>query len=177
MKYLFSILFACLLSACSGPDVRQYQSAEPKLDLVNYFSGVTDAWGMFQERDGTVTKRFYVEITGTYANGVLTLDEKFKYDDGTTSRRVWQLFNDGGGHWRGTADDVIGQAQGMVAGNALHWQYTLLLPVGDTSYEMQFDDWMFLIDQCTMINRASMRKFWIEFGQVTLTFRRRACAL
>jgi hypothetical protein len=41
---------------------------------------------------------------------------------------------------------------------------------------MQFDDWMFLIDRCTMMNRASMRKFGVEFGQVTLTFRRRACS-
>jgi hypothetical protein len=32
---------------------------------------------------------------------------------------------------------------------------------------MQFDDWMFLIDRCTMINRASMRKFGFELGQVT----------
>jgi hypothetical protein len=34
---------------------------------------------------------------------------------------------------------------------------------------------MFLIDRCTMINRASMRKFGFELGQVTLMFRRRAC--
>jgi len=175
MKYFFTAMLATLLTGCAGPDIQQYQAVTPQLDPAEYFSGVTDAWGMFQKRNGEVTKRFHVEITGSQQDGVLTLDERFRYDDGTTQQRVWRLVRDGEGRWRGTAADVQGEAQGTAAGNALRWQYTLLLPVDGTSYAMQFDDWMFLIDRCTMINRASMRKFGIEFGQVTLTFRRRAC--
>jgi hypothetical protein len=34
---------------------------------------------------------------------------------------------------------------------------------------------MYLIEDCTMINRAAMGKFGFELGQVTLMFRRRAC--
>jgi hypothetical protein len=41
------------------------QSAQPALDLAEYFNGTTDAWGMFQRRNGEVVKRFHVEITGT----------------------------------------------------------------------------------------------------------------
>jgi hypothetical protein len=122
-----------------------------------------------------VAKRFHVEITGTRDMNQLTLDERFRYDDGSTQQRVWRLALGNDGLWRGTAADVKGEARGQVAGNALRWQYTLLLPVDGTTYEMQFDDWMFLIDRCTMINRASMRKFGFELGQVTLMFRRRAC--
>jgi len=55
----------------------------------------------------------------------------------------------------------------------LNWNYTLLLPVDGKVYEMQMDDWMFLIDAQTMINRTSMRKFGIEVGQVSLFFRKR----
>ena len=170
------IVLAALLAGCASPDVQQYRAVTPVLDPAEYFIGVTDAWGMFQKRNGEVTKRFHVEITGSQQQDTLTLDEHFRYDDGTTQQRVWRLVRNGEGRWRGTAADVKGEAQGETAGNALRWQYTLLLPVDGTTYEMQFDDWMFLIDRCTMMNRASMRKFGVEFGQVTLTFRRRACS-
>jgi hypothetical protein len=176
MKTLLPGLLLALLTGCAGPDVQQYRAMQPKLDLAAYFNGTTDAWGMFQRRNGEVVKRFHVVVTGTGDDANLTLDEQFRYDDGSSQRRVWRLARGTDGRWRGRADDVKGDALGEVAGNALRWQYTLLLPVDGSTYEMQFDDWMFLIDDCTMINRASMRKFGIELGQVTLTFRRRACA-
>lgn len=177
MKRLFATLLAALaLAACAGPDVQQYRAAKPELDLAQFFAGRTEAWGMFQQRDGSVVKRFHVLIEGALQDGVLTLDERFRYDDGSSQRRVWRLTRAADGRWQGRADDVQGEARGEVAGNALHWQYTLLLPVSGRSYAMRFDDWMFLIDGCTMINRASMRKFGFELGQVTLMFRKPACA-
>lgn len=162
-----------LLSACAAPDIQFYKNAEPKLDLANYFVGTTHAWGMFQKRSGEVVKRFNVEITGTQNQGKITLDERFKYDDGSTQQRIWTLTPQADGTWRGTAADVKGEAIGEVAGNALHWRYTMLLPVDGKTYEMQFDDWMFLIDKQSMINRASMSKFGIEVGQVTLYFNKK----
>lgn len=176
MKFKALLIAAlALLTACASPNVQQYQTKEPKLDLPSYFLGTTHAWGMFQNRSGEVVKRFKVEITGTGDTQQLTLDERFRYDDGSTQRRVWHLKRAADGRWLGRADDVEGEAQGEVAGNALHWQYTLLLPVDGSTYAMRFDDWMFLIDECTMINRASMAKFGIELGQVTLTFRKASC--
>lgn len=162
-----------LLSACAAPDIQFYKNAEPKLDLAHYFVGTTHAWGMFQKRSGEVVKRFNVEITGTQNQGKITLDERFKYDDGSTQQRIWTLTPQADGTWRGTAADVKGEAIGEVAGNALHWRYTMLLPVDGKTYEMQFDDWMFLIDKQSMINRASMSKFGIEVGQVTLYFNKK----
>lgn len=175
MKTLLTGLLLALLAGCAGPDVQQYKAQQPALDLAAYFHGTTDAWGMFQRRGGEVVKRFHVVITGTSGDGTLTLDEQFRYDDGSSERRVWHLRRAADGRWLGRADDVKGEATGELAGNALRWQYTLLLPVDGRSYEMRFDDWMFLIDDCSMINRASMSKFGIELGQVTLMFRRRAC--
>ena len=61
---------------------------------------------------------------------------------------------------------------GESAGNALNWRYTLKVPVGDTLYELQFDDWMFLIDDQVMLNRAVMSKFGVRVGEVLLSFRR-----
>lgn len=173
---LFHLAAALLLAGCSGPKVQQYRMVTPVLDPADYFNGTTDAWGMFQKRSGEVVKRFHVEVTGVTDQNTLTLDERFRYHDGGSERRVWKLQRNGDKRWRGTAGDVKGEAVGEAAGNALHWQYTLLLPVDGTTYEMQMDDWMFLMDDCTMINRTSMRKFGVEVGQVTLMFRKRTCA-
>ncbi|WP_028101358.1 DUF3833 domain-containing protein [Pseudoduganella violaceinigra] len=175
MKKL-AICLALLLAACAGNDVHQYAPAQPKLDVAEFFAGTTDAWGMFQKRNGDVVKRFRVEIEGSRDGDSLRLDERFKYDDGSSQRRIWRLVPQAQGRWQGTAADVKGEAYGEVAGNALRWRYTMLLPVDGSTYEMHFDDWMFLIDECTMINRATMRKFGIELGQVTLMFRKRSCS-
>jgi hypothetical protein len=176
MKKLIASLLPALLFGCAGPDVQQYKAQQPTLDLLKFFSGTTEAWGMFQRRGGEVRKRFHVTIIGSGDEHGLTLDEQFRYDDGSSQRRIWHLTRAADGRWLGRAADVQGQAVGELAGNALRWQYTLMVPVDDSTYAMRFDDWMFLIDDCTMINRASMSKFGLELGQVTLMFRRRACA-
>jgi hypothetical protein len=98
------------------------------------------------------------------------LDERFTYSDGKTERRVWRLTKMDDGQYTGTADDVVGVAKGRVAGNAFQWAYTLKLPVDDSVYEVQFDDWMYLISEQVMLNRATMSKLGIRLGEVTLSF-------
>ena len=81
------------------------------------------------------------------------------------------LFTDRGqGRYTGQADDVVGQADGLAAGNALRWTYTLRLPVDGTTYDVQFEDWMYLMDEHTMLNKAVMSKFGVRLGEVTLSF-------
>jgi len=46
----------------------------------------------------------------------------------------------------------------------------MALPVDGTTYEVQFDDWMYLVDQRVMLNKAVMSKFGIRLGEVTLSF-------
>ena len=40
------------------------------------------------------------------------------------------------------------------------------------TWEINFDDWMFLVDDQVMLNRAVMSKFGIRLGEVLLSFRR-----
>ncbi len=178
IKKLFFILgavsFTLLLNACAITDVNHYKDVKPELDLEKFFLGTTDAWGMFQQRNGAVIKRFHVVIDTKKIGDELVLDERFVYDDGSRQQRIWRLRKNTDGRWIGKADDVKGEALGEVAGNAFKWQYTLLLPVDGSIYEMAMDDWMYLVDENTMVNRAKMRKFGFEVGEVTLFFRRRA---
>ena len=162
------------LAACSTPPTpATYAQELPKLDLQQYFNGTLDAHGIFQDRAGKVVKRFTVVMRASWAGEVGTLDEDFTYSDGSKQRRVWTLRKTAPGRFIGTASDVIGEAVGEVAGNALRWQYVLALPVDGTVYHVDFEDWMFLMDDKVMLNRAAMSKFGFSLGAVTLSFSKR----
>jgi hypothetical protein len=47
------------------------------------------------------------------------------------------------------------------------------LPVDGKVYEVQFDDWMYLVDERVMLNKAVMSKFGVRLGEVTLSFTKR----
>ena len=83
---------------------------------------------------------------------------------------MWTLTRGPDGQYTGRADDVVGEATGQARGNAFHWQYTLQQPVDGKVYDVQMDDWMFLIDDKRMLNRTEMRKFGIRLGDVTVSF-------
>lgn len=163
---------AALLAACASPTPADYAAEKPVLDLKTYFNGPIEAHGLFTDRSGKVVRRFTVQMTGTWSGNQGVLDEHFTYSDGKTERRVWRLTDEGGGRWSGRADDVVGTATGVAAGNALNWRYTLRLPVDGSVYEVQFDDWMYLMDDRVMLNKAVMSKFGIFLGEVTLAFRK-----
>jgi len=173
MKLLTTLLLSLGLTACAAPDVEHYKAEKPTLDMKHYFSGTLDAWGMFQGRSGEVKKRFHVVVDARWEGDTGVLDEHFSWSDGTTSRRVWTLKRQPDGRYIGTADDVVGEAIGRVAGNALHWRYVLALPVDGKTYNVNFDDWMFLMDDKVMLNRSYMSKWGFNLGEVTLTFVKR----
>ena len=162
-----------LLAGCSTPKVEQYAQEKPVLDLTQYFNGRLDAYGIFTDRSGAVVKRFTVVMDCQWSGNEGTLDEDFTYSDGSKQRRVWRLTRLGDGRFTGRADDVEGVAQGEVRGNAFHWTYTLNLPVDGRVVAVQFDDWMYLMNDKVMLNKASMRKWGIELGEVTLSFVKR----
>lgn len=159
------------LTGCSTVDVVDYRSEQPPLDLARYFNGSIDGWGMFQDRSGKVVKRFHVRIDAKWEGNKGVLDEHFTYSDGEKQNRVWTLVKDGN-RYRGTAADVVGTAEGSTEGNALHWRYVLALPVDGRVWEVDMDDWMYLVDEGTLLNRTTMSKFGIRLGEVTLAFRR-----
>jgi hypothetical protein len=167
-------LMGPLLSACAGPQVTDYSAQKPVLDLRQYFVGKVDAWGVFTDRSGQVVKRFVVEMDCQWQGDEGVLDEHFTYSDGTQQRRIWRLRHLGDGRYSGRADDVVGQASGQTSGNAFRWGYTLALPVDGRVWNVQFDDWMYLMDERVMLNKARMSKWGFHLGDVTLSFTRRA---
>ncbi|MDV7341272.1 DUF3833 domain-containing protein [Terasakiella sp. A23] len=153
-----------------------FANQEPKLDLFDYFEGKTLAWGIFEDRFGTVRRQFQVDITGTINDNTLTLDEHFDYADGEKDQRIWVINQTSPGIYEGSAGDVLGTAQGISKGNALNWSYNMALKVGDSTFKVHFDDWMFLQKGNVMINRATVSKWGFEIGEVSLFFMKPANA-
>ncbi len=170
-RSVFILAAALGLAACaSAPTPTDYAAQTPVLDLRSYFDGDITAHGIFTDRSGKVVRRFVVKMKCRWNGDDGVLDEDFTYSDGAKERRVWALKKLPGGRYTGTADDVVGVAIGEAAGNALRWSYTLRLPVDGSVYDVQFDDWMYLMDQRVLLNKAVMSKFGIRLGEVTLAF-------
>ncbi len=164
---------ALALSGCASQKIEAYANDKPLFDLPSYFNGVLDAYGVFTDRSGQVVKRFTVVMTCSWNGDAGLLDEAFSYSDGTTQQRIWRLQKLANGKFTGRADDVVGEALGETQGNAFHWAYTLSLPVDGTVYEVQFDDWMYRMTDKVVLNKATMRKFGVRLGEVTLSFTKR----
>lgn len=174
-RYLILIFILFFLPACSTVDIGRYAGNTPKLDLFDYFQGKTLAWGIVQDRKGILARQFTAEIHGSInSTGELVLVENFNWNDGSTSKRVWTISRLGLDSYRGTAADVVGEAEGIASGNTLNWQYQLIIDYGGSSWEVSLDDWMFLADEKTLINRAKMKKFGVFVGDITIFFQQQA---
>ena len=173
MKYIIALTVLMLLTGCSAVDIKQYDSNTPKLDLFSYFIGETKGYGIVQDRKGTLTRQFTVDITGTIqADGSLNLYEKFDWSDGEKSTRTWIISKKSDHLYSGAAEDVASPADGIAYGNVLNWQYLLNLKVDDSTWKIKFDDWMFLVTEQVLLNKAKMSKFGLTVGEVTIVFQK-----
>jgi GPH family glycoside/pentoside/hexuronide:cation symporter len=129
-----------------------YASEKPVLDLRQYFNGTLDAHGVFTDRSGKVVRRFTVVMDCRWQGDEGVLDEAFTYSDGTRQRRIWRLTKLADGRYTGRADDVVGRPGARSA--ATPFTGPTRWPAGGRAvYEVQFDDWMYLIDERVMLNR------------------------
>lgn len=141
-------------------------------NLFDYFEGPVKATGVFQDPFHCCRRKLVVDLFGSRHENQLKLDELFHYDDGEKQERVWWLSAIDENQFQGHADDVIGLAKGSVNGAELRWRYQMLLPIGNWKLKVSFDDRMYLLPDNILINRATIRKWGIPIGTVTLVFQR-----
>ncbi|MEQ8967299.1 MAG: DUF3833 domain-containing protein [Azospirillaceae bacterium] len=172
---LLGLLVVTLLSVtgCSMMKPEDFEGREPRFVLEEYFAGKTKAWGIFQDRFGTLRRQFTVDITGDWDGRTLTLVEDFVYEDGETERRTWVIEKIDEHTYEGRSEDgVIGTALMKAYGNAVNFAYDFDLKMQERTLRVRFEDWMFLQDDEVMINRATVSKFGIRLGSATIVFRR-----
>ena len=174
MKIISSLVFAILLTNCSGNNMKpiDFKDQKPRLIIEEYLSGNVKAWGILQNRSGKVTRQFSADLNGKWDGKQLVLDEKFIWNDGEIQTRQWKIDKIDEHNYEGTAGDVVGKAKGYSYGPAFKFEYVLLVPVKGKEMKITFDDWIFMQDEKIAINRATLTKFRFKVGELTVFFKK-----
>ena len=182
------IFYISFLSACSQQKLTDFDKTEPEFSLIDFFEGDSLAYGIFEDRFGTLQRRFKVNISGQKTQeeiagksiSKIILTEDFLYEDGEQQQRIWiiskDILDNGIEYYRGSAGDVIGTAEGGALGSAFFWQYDVDLNISENNLRVRFSDWIYQMDDYIAINKATVSKFGIEIGVVTIVFVRGAPA-
>ena len=168
-KYCLFAVLAFLFSGCSTK-IDVYQTNKPIFIAEDFFNGPLTAHGIVKNRSGKVIRTFNATLEGSWDEGVGLLAERFVFDDGEVQFRNWTLSpkpNSNG--YIGGAEDVLGDAQILTAGNAMFINYTLVVPYNDTTIDVQVDDRMYLVSDKVLINESKLTKWGFDVGEVVLT--------
>ena len=175
MKIIFTLLIAFLLTNCSGNSMKpiDFKDQKPRLIIEDYLSGDVKAWGILQNRSGKVIRQFSADLNGKWDGNQLVLNEKFNWSDGEVQNRQWKINKIDEHNYEGTAADVVGKAKGYSYGPAFKFEYVLLVQVKGKEMKITFDDWIFKQDEKVAINKATMTKFGIKVGELTVLFQKK----
>ncbi|HTK85749.1 MAG TPA: DUF3833 domain-containing protein [Patescibacteria group bacterium] len=155
-----------------APKISGYAGTQPSMAFDQFFDGRVKAHGIVQNRAGRVIERFDIDMMTSWQGDKGTLQEEFTYYDGRRQSRTWHITKTGNGTFAGHSDDIVGEATGESAGCAIGFRYVLKVPVGGKTYNLSFDDRMYMMNDGVIINRAVMRKFGIRVGEVTVVMQK-----
>jgi Protein of unknown function (DUF3833) len=167
---LAAVCVSVFLGACSSTSINVYSSNSPKLIAHQFFNGDLTAHGVVKNRSGKVIRYFNATIKAYWEDGVGTLEEKFIFNDGEIQFRTWKLVpsKTGEADFLATAGDVIGEGKGQTSGNAFNLAYVLSVKYNKSTINVKVDDWMWLVDEKTLLNESTLTKFGFKVGSVQL---------
>jgi hypothetical protein len=173
MKRFLPLLFiaALALGGCASMSPKSYVDQTPAYDLRAFFDGPIRGWGLVQDRSGKVIGRFDVKMVGRWDGNDGVLEEEFFYYQGDVQSprfRTWRFKDLGNGRYTGTAGDVAGVANNETYGTAGNWRYQMDLPLGKGTIRVNFDDWMWQMNDGVVMNRSYIRKFGVKVSEVTV---------
>ena len=168
IKILVPVLF--IVGCGMKPSIDDAKLSNRDFSLEKFFEGETTAYGQFQDVLGNVSSRFLVNIKGSWDGSNLVLVEDFKYDDDSEEQRIWTLVKTDENRWLGSADGVVGPAEGKTSGDMFYWAYTIDLPTPSGDRRVSFKDYMWMLSDDRVLNKAYMSKWGIPLGEVTIMF-------
>jgi hypothetical protein len=148
-----------------------YAGKGPTFDLARHLSGPLTCEGVIFGPTGRVTSRFVADMQGTWTGTTGTLAEVFRYDSGSVQHRAWTLALHDGGRITATAPDVVGEGTGRVEGSGVLLRYRIRLTPEAGGHVLDVVDWMYLMENGTIMNRSEFRKFGIKVAELVATMR------
>jgi hypothetical protein len=167
-----SLLLALALSACGQPvPVGHFAGTAPEIDAIAFWTGHHRSWGVLENRSGGPTDTVVTDCVGIVApDGTLHMVQTLTLGDGSVQHRDWHMRRTGPHSFVATANDMVGQADGISAGRVFHWRWVLALSPGDPLKNVVMDQWMYLMDGGSMMNRTTISKLGITLAEVSEEF-------
>lgn len=150
-----------------------YAAKGPNFDLRTHLNGPIQCEGMIYGPMGRISSRFVADMDVTWTGNVGVMKERFTYDTGEIQDREWTLTLGNDGSVKAEAADVVGLGQGMQKGPALELKYRIKLPDTSGGHVLDAVDWMYLIENGTIMNRSQFRKYGIKVAELVATLRRK----
>lgn len=151
-----------------------YAGKGPEFDLKKHLNGPILCEGMIYGPTGRVTSRFVADMDAKWDGDTGVMSEHFQYDTGTEQDREWRLSLGENGAIRAEADDLVGSGQGQQSGPTVKLDYRIRLPKEAGGHVLDVTDWMYLIENGTIMNRSQFRKFGITVAELVATMRPKA---
>ncbi len=147
-------------------------SSASRFELTSFFEGRTKAWGIFEDRFGRLRRRFDVVMHGAWRDGLFQLDEEFVYETGEQESRRWLVQPGEHGRFTATCPDCVGTAIGKCDDHSVRMRYRFRLKIQGREFVVSFDDRIYRMGDDIAVNRATMSKWGVTLGELSLFFRR-----
>lgn len=151
-------------------------SKGPQFDIRKHLDGPLLCEGVVYGPTGRVASRFVADMEARWTGNTGTMTEEFRYDSGARQSRRWTFTLGNDGTIRAEAPDVVGTGTGVQKGSAMHLRYRIRLPEDSGGHVLDTVDWMYLMENGTIMNRSQFRKFGIPVAELVATMRRKEAA-
>lgn len=155
----------------AGQAPAEYAATTPAIDIRTHLGGPILCEGVIYGPTGRVVSRFVADMEGAWQGETGTLSEHFRYDSGSEQHRAWRFTLGSGGRIIGEADDLVGRAEGRISGSTICLNYRIRLTKEAGGHVLDVTDWMYLLENGTIINRSQMRKFGLTVAELVATMR------
>lgn len=148
-----------------------YAGKGPQMDIRQHLKGPILCEGVIYGPTGRVTSRFVADFDAQWDGNVGVMKERFHYDSGRSQDREWRLTLGNDGTIKADADDLVGTGTGHQEGNAVQLNYNIRLPQESGGHVLSTTDWMYLVENGTIMNRSQFRKYGIKVAELVATMR------
>ena len=145
-------------------------------DLRHHLNGPILCEGVIYGPTGKVTSRFIADFEADWDGNRGVMTEAFRYDSGRTQDRKWELTLGNDGTIKAEADDLDGPGTGHQKGSAVVLNYRIKLPKEAGGHTLDTTDWMYLMENDTIMNRSQFRKFGFKVAELVATMRPKEAA-
>ncbi len=152
---------------------RDYAKKGPRFDLRHHLDGPLLCEGVIYGPTGRVSSRFVADFDARWDGNVGVMTERFHYDSGAVQDRQWTLTLGNDGSVRATAPDVVGEGTGRAEGAAVQLSYNIRLTPEAGGHVLAVNDWMYLLENGTIMNRSQFSKFGIKVAELVATLRKK----